>query len=52
MGYQPAVVWRMTVVEYDAAVRGYLQRNGVDPAAPPAMTRSRLEELKRLYPDT
>lgn len=42
----------MTVCEYDAAIDGYLESQGVDPTrASAAMTRARLDELKRLYPD-
>lgn len=46
----PAVLWRMTLIEYDAAVRGYLEAKGVKPGSGP-MRRSRLEELMALYPD-
>lgn len=46
----PAVLWRMTLIEYDAAVRGYLEAKGVKPGSGP-MRRTRLEELMALYPD-
>lgn len=48
----PREAWRTTIIEYDAAVRGYLQSKGIDPSKPRAMTRRRLEELRTLYPDT
>lgn len=47
----PRDVWSMTVIEHDAAWRGYLEAKGVS-TEPFGMTRSRLEELKQLYPDT
>jgi hypothetical protein len=40
----------MTLIEYDAAWRGYAERHGIK--AEPVMTRSRLDELRALYPDT
>jgi len=40
----------MTLIEYDAAYRGYLESRGATAIAKP--TRRRLEELKQLYPDT
>ena len=39
----------MTLIEYDAAFRGYRMANGLE-KPPGGMTRARLEELKRLYP--
>lgn len=47
---RPADAWAMTLLEYDAAWRGYCQANGIDTSRR-GMTRDRLEELKRLYPD-
>jgi hypothetical protein len=47
----PRDVWQMSVIEYDWAYRGYLESRGIT-QQPPQMTRSRLEELKALYPDT
>lgn len=48
----PAAFWAMTMREYDAAQRGYLQSRGVDMSKRGGgMTRARLDELKRLYPD-
>lgn len=40
----------MSIVEYDAAWRGYAEKHGIKPE--PGMTRRRLEELMRQYPDT
>jgi hypothetical protein len=40
----------MTVIEYDAAWRGYAERHGLG-RGQAGMSRRRLEELKRLYPD-
>ena len=45
----PRDAWSMTLVEYDAAQRGYLEARGIDRRR--GMTRSRLDELKTLYPD-
>lgn len=40
----------MTVNEYLAAVDGFLESRGVS-TAPTGMTRRRLDELKRMFPD-
>lgn len=40
----------MTLVEYDAAWRGYCERYGIKPE-PDGMTRRRLDELKAMFPD-
>lgn len=41
----------MTLVEYDAAWRGYCERYGIK-TEPDGMTRRRLDELKAMFPDT
>lgn len=40
----------MTLIEYDAAMRGYLEAKGVSVA--PRVTRDHLHELMARYPDT
>lgn len=49
--HSPREFWSMTLIEYDAALAGYLESKGVK-AGPAGMTRKRIDELKRLYPDT
>lgn len=41
----------MTLIEYDAAWRGYAARRGVNVDAPRPMTRRRMAELLTQYPD-
>lgn len=50
MHLRPADAWAMTLLEYDAAWRGYCQANGINPAGR-GVSRSRLEQLKAMYPD-
>ena len=50
MGLRPADAWAMTMIEYDATWRGYAEKHGIG-RGPKPMTRSRLDELKALYPD-
>lgn len=40
----------MTLIEYDAAFRGYLESRGIDPDARLA-SRADLDDLMRRYPD-
>lgn len=51
LGHPPAVAWGMTLIEYDAAWRGYASRRGVNVDAPRPMTRRRMAELLTQYPD-
>ncbi|PLX36995.1 MAG: phage tail assembly chaperone [Hyphomicrobiales bacterium] len=46
----PDVFWRMTLAEFNAAVAGYMERNGSKPQGG-GMTRDRLKELMKRYPD-
>lgn len=46
----PRDVWAMSLVEYDAAQRGYAASRGIDRRR--GMGRKRLAELMALYPDT
>lgn len=48
--YTPRDAWAMSLIEYDAAWRGYAQRHGIG-TGPAPMTRRRMDELKALYPD-
>lgn len=45
----PRDFWHLTLIEYDAAARGYLESKGVSPDA--GMSRRRLDELLALFPD-
>lgn len=49
--WPPAVFWGATLAELSAAQNGYLASKGVDRSVR-QMSRSRLDELMRLYPDT
>ena len=50
MGLSPQTFWNMTLVEWRAALAGYLERNGMTPRAP-GLTRSTLTNLMNRYPD-
>ena len=47
LGLAPRDFWRMTPVEFDAAMKGRMGHFHEDRA----MTRSRLETLSKLFPD-
>lgn len=47
----PDAFWAMTFNEYLARLDGYLEKHGLKSKGT-RMTRARLDELKRLYPDT
>lgn len=46
---RPRDVWAISLVEYDAAWRGYAERYGLNERG--GMTRKRLGELMAEYPD-
>lgn len=49
MHYTPEVFWTMSLREWQAAVKGYIQKEYGDPEVP--MTSSRLNQMIREYPD-
>lgn len=49
MGFTPAVFWEFTLREWQAAIKGYIEKNYGDPDTP--MTGGDLETLMRKYPD-
>ncbi len=46
----PPAFWRMSLLEYDAALRGYLEAKGVK--RNPTMRRAELQALMAQFPDT
>ena len=44
-----AAFWSLTLNEYTARLDGWMEKHSIDQQ--PDMTRARLEELKRRYPD-
>lgn len=53
LGYNSEEFWSLTLKEFFAAVRGKLLSMGIniEEEKQKYMTRSRLEELKEMYPD-
>ena len=47
---RPRDAWTTTLIEYDAAFRGYCERHGIKPEGD-GMTRAGLEALKAQFPD-
>lgn len=46
----PRDFWALTLIEYDAATRGYLEAKGIDPDGG-RMSQRRLDELMAQFPD-
>jgi uncharacterized phage protein (TIGR02216 family) len=50
MRWPEPVFWRTSMAAFNAAVAGYRKSQGI--GATPGMTRARMEDLKRQFPDT
>ena len=50
MGMAPDAFWTMSLREWHAALKGFVERNGVR-AAPAPLSRAELERLMRRFPD-
>jgi uncharacterized phage protein (TIGR02216 family) len=49
MGIAPETFWRMSLMEWRAALAGFMERNGARAAQP--LERKALDDMMQLYPD-